>query len=149
MKCRLFIHWPLLPSLVRCSTKDVNYVNGQPNVSSGVGPLLGRVKFRWKYIFLENLLRVVKKWNHLMYWTWGIFQIFIWSTLTAIFFMFLIPGPLYKSEKKFFRLWGLWYSKRPAWTHGFNAKIGFEKYAPIPEILSKTSQKSGRQTKPA
>ena len=32
---------------------------------------------------------------------------------------------------------------------GLNAKIDFEKYVPGPEILSKTCQKSGRQTKPA
>ena len=55
----------------------------------------------------------------------------------------------YKGEKKLFRLQGSWSSKRPARTHGFNAKIGFEKYAPGPEILSKMCQKSGRQTKPA
>ena len=32
---------------------------------------------------------------------------------------------------------------------GFNAAIGFEKYAPGPEISSKTCQKAGFQTKPA
>ena len=36
-----------------------------------------------------------------------------------------------------------------AQTHGFNAKIGFEKYAPRPKILSKKCQKSAFQTKPA
>ena len=34
-------------------------------------------------------------------------------------------------------------------THGFNAKIGFEKYAPTPKILPKTCLKSALQTKPA
>ena len=66
-----------------------------------------------------------------------------------LFYVFKFRDPYIGPEKKIFQLWGLWYSKRPAWTHGFNAKIGFEKYAPGPEILSKTSQKSGRQTKPA
>ena len=28
----------------------------------------------------------------------------------------------------------------PAWTHGFNAKIGFKKYAPSPEISAKMSK---------
>ena len=32
------------------------------------------------------------------------------------------------------------YSNRPARTHGFNAKIGFEKYAPSPEISAKMCQ---------
>ena len=42
----------------------------------------------------------------------------------------------FKGEKKnLLRLWGSWYSNRPAWTHGFNAKNGFEKYAPSPKIL--------------
>ena len=53
-----------------------------------------------------------------------------------LFYLFEFRDP-YKSEKKFFQLWGLWYSKRPAWTHGFNAKINFEIYAPSPEILAK------------
>ena len=57
-------------------------------------------------------------------------------------------GP-FKGEKKLFPLWGSWYSNRPAWTHGFNAKIGFEKYAPGPEILTKMCQNLGCQTKPA
>ena len=52
-------------------------------------------------------------------------------------------------KNKLFRLWGSWYSNRPAWTHGFNAKIGFEKFAPSPKILAKKSQKSVFQTKPA
>ena len=39
-----------------------------------------------------------------------------------------------------FRLWVSWYSNRPAWTHGFNAKMGFEKYAPSPEISAKMCQ---------
>ena len=43
-------------------------------------------------------------------------------------------------KKKLFRLWGSWYSNRPAWAHGFNAKIGFEKYAPSPEISAKMCQ---------
>ena len=30
----------------------------------------------------------MKKWKHLMFWTWGIFQIFIQTTVTAIFFYF-------------------------------------------------------------
>ena len=37
-------------------------------------------------------------------------------------------------------LWGSWYSNRAARTQGFNAKIGFEKYAPSPEILAKMCQ---------
>ena len=35
------------------------------------------------------------------------------------------------------RLHDLWYSRRRAWTHGFNAKIGSVIYAPRPEILAK------------
>ena len=46
----------------------------------------------------------------------------------------------FKGEKKLFRLWGSWYSNRLAWTHDFNAKIGFEKYALIPEISPKMCQ---------
>ena len=38
------------------------------------------------------------------------------------------------------RLWGSWYSNWPAWTHGFNAKIGLEKSAPSPEISVKMCQ---------
>ena len=44
------------------------------------------------------------------------------------------------SEKKWFGLWGSWYSNRPARTHDFNAKIGFEKNAPSPEISPKMCQ---------
>ena len=33
--------------------------------------------------------------------------------------------------------------------NGFNAKIGFEKYGPGPEILIRMCQNLGRQTKPA
>ena len=40
----------------------------------------------------------------------------------------------------FFGLWGLWYSNRPARTHSLNAKIGFEKFAPSPEISAKMCQ---------
>ena len=40
-------------------------------------------------------------------------------------------------------------SNRPAWTHGFNAKISFEKCAPSPKILPKKCPKSAFQTKPA
>ena len=47
---------------------------------------------------------------------------------------------LFKGEKKLFQLWGSWYSNRPARTHGFNAKIGFEKYAPSTEISAKMCQ---------
>ena len=43
-------------------------------------------------------------------------------------------------KKKMFGLWGSWYSNRPARTHGFNAKIGFEKYATSPEISAKKCQ---------
>ena len=53
----------------------------------------------------------------------------------------------FKVEKKNCPDYG--YSNRPAWTHGFNAKIGFEKYAPSPKILSKKCPKSAFQTKPA
>ena len=55
----------------------------------------------------------------------------------------------FKGEKKIFRLWGSWYSNRPAWTHEFNAKIGFEKCAPSPEISAKMCPKSAFYTKPA
>ena len=55
----------------------------------------------------------------------------------------------FKGKKKSFRLWGSWYSNQPTWTHGFNAKIGFEKYAPSPKILPKKCPKSAFQTKPA
>ena len=43
-------------------------------------------------------------------------------------------------KKKMFGLGGSWYSNRPARTHGFNAKIGFEKYATSPEISAKKCQ---------
>ena len=56
---------------------------------------------------------------------------------------------LYKWKKKLFGLWGSWYSNRAARTHGSNAKIGFEKYAPSPKILPKKCPKSAFQTKPA
>ena len=39
-----------------------------------------------------------------------------------------------------FRLWGSRYSNQTAWTHDFNAKIEFEKYAPSPEISVKMCQ---------
>ena len=45
-----------------------------------------------------------------------------------------------KGKKKLFRLWGSWYSNRPAQANGYNAKIGFEKYAPSPEISAKMCQ---------
>ena len=38
---------------------------------------------------------------------------------------------------------------RVNYTHGFNTKIGFEKYAPSPKKLPKNCQKSAFQTKPA
>ena len=56
--------------------------------------------------------------------------------------------PLYKWTKMF-RLFGSWYSNRPAQSHGFNAKICFEKYAPSPKLLPKNCPKSAFQTKPA
>ena len=62
---------------------------------------------------------------------------------------FNIDSPLYNSKKFLFRLWGLWYSKWPAWAHGFNAKIGFEKYASGPEIFTKMCTNLGCQTKPS
>ena len=46
----------------------------------------------------------------------------------------------YKWEKSSFRLLGSWYSNRPAQSHGFNAEIGFEKYAASPEISVKMYQ---------
>ena len=58
-------------------------------------------------------------------------------------------APFIRLKKKLFRLWGSWYSNRPARTHGFNAKIGFEKYVTSPEILAKKCPKSAFQTKPA
>ena len=45
---------------------------------------------------------------------------------------------LYNTKKS---LSGLWYSIRLAGAHSFKAKIGFEKYAPGPKILTKTSEK--------
>ena len=63
--------------------------------------------------------------------------------------LFDIDSPLYNSKKNSFRFYGLWYSKWPAWAHDFNAKIGFEKYAPGPKIFIKMCQHLGRQTKPA
>ena len=52
-----------------------------------------------------------------------------------------------KVKKKLFGLWGSWYSNRAARTHGSNAKIDFEKYAPSPKILPKNCPKSSFQTK--
>ena len=52
-------------------------------------------------------------------------------------------------EKKLFGLWGSWYSNQAARTHGFNTKIGYEKYALSPKILRKKYPKSVFQTKPA
>ena len=54
-----------------------------------------------------------------------------------------------KGGKKLFRLWGSWYSNRPAWPNDFNTEIGFEKYAASPKILPKKCLKSAFQTKPA
>ena len=64
----------------------------------------------------------------------------IFLVLPTFFLPTNLPGPLYKSKKKKFRLWASWYSKRLAWAHGFNTKIGFEKYEPGSEILAKMSQ---------
>ena len=50
-------------------------------------------------------------------------------------------GPLYRSKFFLFHLWGSWYSFRPAWTHGFNASIGFQKDAVSPEISANKCQK--------
>ena len=44
------------------------------------------------------------------------------------------------NEKELFLLQGSWYSNRPAQSHGFNAKIGDEKYAPRPKISAKMCQ---------
>ena len=44
------------------------------------------------------------------------------------------------NEKKLFGLYGSWYSNWPARTHGFNAKIDSENYAPSPEISAKMCQ---------
>ena len=42
----------------------------------------------------------MKKWNHLMFWTWGIFLIFIWSTLTYIFFyVFKFQDPIISRDQ--------------------------------------------------
>ena len=78
----------------------------------------------------------------------GNFNAFPAECRAILWFFNLVPTPL-KAKKKLFRLWGLWYSNRPAWTHSFNAKIGFEKYAPSPKILPKNCLKSAFQTKPA
>ena len=43
-----------------------------------------------------------------------------------------IYDPLYNSIFFPFHFYGSWYSKQPAGTHNFIAKIGFEKYAQIP-----------------
>ena len=64
-------------------------------------------------------------------------------------FQFKLASDPFISEKKLFGLQGSWYSNRPARTHGFNAKIGFEKYVPSPKILPKKCPKSAFQTKPA
>ena len=55
-----------------------------------------------------------------------------WSFLRPPQFPLKFGSDPSKGEFFFFRLWGSWYSNRPAWTHGFNAKIGFEKYALSP-----------------
>ena len=52
-------------------------------------------------------------------------------------------------KKKFVSFIGFMVLKRPAWAHGFNAKISFEKYALGPEILTKMCPNSGGQTKPS
>ena len=39
--------------------------------------------------------------------------------------------------------------KRPAWSHSFNAKISFEKYAQSPQLLRKNCPKLAFQTKPS
>ena len=56
--------------------------------------------------------------------------------------------PFISEKKKSFGLQGSWYSNRPAQSHGFNAKIGFEKYATSPKIIPKNCPKSAFQTKP-
>ena len=65
---------------------------------------------------------------------------FFWLMATALLWPTKWLGPLYKWEKKLFGL--------QARTHGFNAKIGFEKFAASPKILTKKCQKSAFQTKP-
>ena len=73
----------------------------------------------------------------------------VWQILDRGNLIFRFISALYNSKKISFRLWGSWYSKRPAWAHGFNTKIGFEKYAPGPEILNNLCRNSGSQTKPS
>ena len=55
----------------------------------------------------------------------------------------------FKGEQKFVPIYVFKYSNRPAWTHDFNAKIGFKKFVPSPKILPKKCTKSAFQTKPA
>ena len=77
----------------------------------------------------------------------GTFSAFPLECRTILWF-FRNDSRLYISKIILFRLEGSWYSKWPAWDHGFNAKIGFEKYAMSPKIFTKMCQNSGRQTKP-
>ena len=69
----------------------------------------------------------MKKWTHFMFWIWGIFQIFIWTSLTAISFAFTIPAPLYKSEKKILSIIGFIVLKTTVLNSGFQRKNRFGK----------------------
>ena len=62
-------------------------------------------------------------------------------------FLFKLASDPFISEKKNrsdYRVHGI-----QSQSHGFNAKIGFEKYAPSPMLLQNNCPKSAFQTKPS
>ena len=85
--------------------------------------ILLKIHFSWK------LITGSEKWNHLTFWTWGIFHIFIWRTLTAIFFIFFKFQDPFLSPKKNLPITGFIVLKKTGLTHNFKTKIYFEIYA--------------------
>ena len=88
------------------------------------------------------LLHGIQKQKKLDFFNFEFFQLGGWHPKN-------FSDPFKSEKKKLFGLQGSWYSNRPAQSHGFNAKIGFEKYATSPKIIPKNCPKSAFQTKPA
>ena len=96
---------------------------------------LGRCE---KFIFSRKILL----WGFGLLGIWNKVDIFFWfwNFLDQPQICWKFQDPLIRVKKKFSD-YRTHYSKRPIWAHGFNAKIGFEKYASYPEILVKMCQK--------
>ena len=78
----------------------------------------------------------MKKWKQVMFWTWGIFWIFILTTFTAIFFLLLqIPGPLISPKKNSSN-----YRVHGTQNDRLESRVSIQKLVWSPEILAKRSQ---------